>query len=111
VRAISARRHRDGPNRSLAGTVSKIPDPLPANRSPGASASACCEDPMPLAETDLLLTAFALLAGAGLYLRIIAKEKHRREKWLQFRQETRIKELKQKQQQAREEEEKVTVVH
>jgi hypothetical protein len=66
---------------------------------------------MAVTETDLLFTLFVLALGAGLFLRIVAKEKERREKWLLFRQETRIKELKQKQRQAQADEEKVIVVH
>ena len=71
----------------------------------------CCGDLMPVTETGLFFTLLVLMLGAGLFLRIVAKEKERREKWLVFRQETRIKELKQKQRQAQAEEEKVIVVH
>lgn len=61
-------------------------------------------------EFGLLPTLIVLLAGGGLFLRIVGKEKHRREKWLQFRLENKIKELKEKQQQAKEEEDRIITV-
>ncbi len=62
-------------------------------------------------ELGPLPTLIALIAGGSLFLRIVAKEKHRREKWLQFRLETKIKELKDKQQQAKDDEDRVITVH
>jgi len=45
-------------------------------------------------EINILLTLAVLMAGGGLYLRLVAKEKRRREKWLQFRLEEKVKQLK-----------------
>ena len=45
-------------------------------------------------ELNILLTLAVLMAGAGIFLRLVAKEKHRREKWLQFRLEEKIKKLR-----------------
>jgi hypothetical protein len=64
-----------------------------------------------MSDTDLLFTVLVLLFGAGTFLRIVAKEKIRREKWLLFRHEMRIKELKDKQRKEAAEDEKVIVVH
>ncbi len=46
------------------------------------------EPPMP---TDLLMPAIVSLAGGAIFLRIVAKEKHRREKYLTMRLEEHIK--------------------
>jgi hypothetical protein len=51
---------------------------------------------MPPPDYQTLLTALIAVSGAGLFLRIVAKEKRRREKWLQFRLEEKLKELKAK---------------
>lgn len=64
-----------------------------------------------MTDTELLLALLVLAGGAGIFLRIVAKEKLRREKWLLFRQEMKVKELKEKRQKAEEEESKVIVVH
>jgi len=47
-------------------------------------------------DSDLqwLCTLFVLFLGAGGYLRIVGKEKRRREKWLHFRLEEKLRELK-----------------
>ena len=45
-------------------------------------------------ELHILLTLAVLLAGGGMFLRLVAKEKHRREKWLLFRHQEKIKKLK-----------------
>ena len=49
---------------------------------------------MPPPEFQTLLTALILAGGAGIFLRLVGKEKHRREKWLQLRFDEKIKELK-----------------
>ncbi len=64
-----------------------------------------------MTDTELLFALLVLAGGAGIFLRIVAKEKLRREKWLLFRQEMRVKELKDKQRKQAEEDEKVIVVH
>ncbi len=38
-----------------------------------------------------------LVGGVAVFLRLVAKEKHRREKWLQYRLDKKIKELQEKQ--------------
>jgi len=38
-----------------------------------------------------------LAGGVCVFLRLVAKEKHRREKWLQYRLDKKIKELQEKQ--------------
>lgn len=38
-----------------------------------------------------------LVLGMGIFLHVVAKEKHRRERWLTLRLEEKIKELKQRQ--------------
>lgn len=45
-----------------------------------------------MAPMDLhtLLMTLMIAAGAGLFLRIIGKEKYRRERWLLYRQESQI---------------------
>jgi hypothetical protein len=40
---------------------------------------------MPYMDGQTLLTVLILLAGTGLFLRMVAKEKHRREKHLEYR--------------------------
>jgi hypothetical protein len=55
---------------------------------------------MPPADYQTLLTVLLSLLGGGVFLRIVAKEKHRREKWLQFRLEEKLKELRAKEIQA-----------
>lgn len=52
---------------------------------------------MPPPDYQTLLMVFIALLGGGIFLRIVAKEKHRREKWLQFRLEEKLKELRAKQ--------------
>lgn len=64
-----------------------------------------------MTDTEWLFALLVLAGGAGIFLRIVAKEKLRREKWLLFRQEMRVKELKDKQRKQAEEDEKVIVVH
>lgn len=44
-----------------------------------------------------LCTLFVLTLGAGGYLRIVGKEKRRREKWLQHRLDEKLRELKNEQ--------------
>ena len=51
---------------------------------------------MPPPDYQTLLMVLIAVSGAGIFLRIVAKEKHRREKWLQFRLEEKLKELKAK---------------
>lgn len=46
-------------------------------------------------ELQLLLTAIILISGAGLFLRLVGKEKNRREQWLVFRLDEKYKELRQ----------------
>ena len=48
-------------------------------------------------ELNILFTLAVLLAGGGMFLRLVAKEKHRREKWLQFRVQEKVKQLKARQ--------------
>jgi hypothetical protein len=45
-------------------------------------------------DLQILLAIAVLMAGGGMFLRLVAKEKHRREKWLQFRLEEKVKQLK-----------------
>lgn len=54
------------------------------------------------ADYQTLLTALIAASGAGIFLRITAREKHRREKWLQFRLEEKLNELRARQMQAQE---------
>lgn len=45
-------------------------------------------------DPGILVLMALLTTGAMVFLRIVAKEKHRREKWLQLRLDEKIKELK-----------------
>ena len=45
-------------------------------------------------DTQLLLTVLVMLMGSGAFLRLVAKEKRRRERYLQIRLEEMLKELK-----------------
>ncbi|HSW47384.1 MAG TPA: hypothetical protein VLM89_17610 [Phycisphaerae bacterium] len=51
---------------------------------------------MPGSDLDVAFTLLAMALGSGVFLRLVGKEKHRREKWLQFRLEEEIKKLKNK---------------
>ena len=48
---------------------------------------------MPLIDADMLLTLLIVACGSGLFLRLVAKEKHRREQHLELRLQEKIKEL------------------
>ncbi|MBP7934212.1 MAG: hypothetical protein KA354_06135 [Phycisphaerae bacterium] len=52
---------------------------------------------MPPPDYQTLLTVLFALLGGGIFLRVVGKEKHRREKWLQYRLEEKLKELRAKQ--------------
>jgi len=52
---------------------------------------------MPSPDFHTLLTAIILAGGAGIFLRLVGKEKHRRETWLQLRLNEKIEELKEAQ--------------
>ena len=45
-------------------------------------------------EFETLLTVLILAGAAGIFLRLVGKEKHRRETWLQLRLNEKIEELK-----------------
>lgn len=47
-----------------------------------------------MVEADTMITVFILLLGSGLFLRLVAKEKHRREKYLLLRLHEKAEELK-----------------
>ena len=49
---------------------------------------------MPSVEMHLLVNGLVLVVGCGVFLRLVAKEKHRREKYLQLRLEEMVKEIK-----------------
>jgi len=50
---------------------------------------------MPVNDAHLLLVAMIILLGSGVFLRLVGKEKHRREKYLKQRFENTLNELKQ----------------
>ena len=52
---------------------------------------------MPPPEFQTLLTALILAGGTGIFLRLVGKEKHRREKWLQHRLNEKIEKFKKSQ--------------
>ncbi len=49
---------------------------------------------MPPPEFETLLTVLILAGAAGIFLRLVGKEKDRRETWLQLRFDEKIEELK-----------------
>ena len=50
---------------------------------------------MPSPEIQSLMTVLVLAGGAGIFLRLVGNEKHRREQWLRFRLEEKMKKLQQ----------------
>ncbi len=52
---------------------------------------------MPPPDPPTLFMLLVMAGGVCVFLRLVAKEKHRREKWLQYRLDKKIKELQEKQ--------------
>ena len=50
--------------------------------------------PMPVDDAHLMVVIMAVLAGCGIFLRLVGKEKNRRERYLRQRLEDKILELK-----------------
>ena len=65
---------------------------------------------MPSPEFQTLLTLLILAGGAGIYLRVVANEKHRREFWLQIWLEDKMKELRKAKEEADSERIEATVI-
>ena len=60
---------------------------------------------MPIIDGSTLLTLAVLACGSGIFLHLVAKEKHRREKHIELRLMKKVKELEKAERKKREEQE------